>query len=195
MFERVPPGKIELARLTNVHGDQPGGIGLSHHTTVDVKPGETAHTVIGGGGRIVVGRIEIIGHEFLAHWPSEMQSLVGERPGVMPPTMQPGGDFSVFARSLAKYEGQVPKYYFPVRSDGSFSVEDVAPGAYRLNIRFTVPPEDPLDQQWIVTHDPATIVSLDRAIIVPESTGGQSGEPVNVGVFSVLVSDAQPPQD
>ena len=195
VFERVPPGKLELARLTNVHGDQPGPIGLSHHTTVDVKPGETAHAVIGGGGRAVVGRIEIIGHEFLAHWPSEMQSLVGEPPGVAPPTMQPGGDFSVFARSMAKYERQVPKYFFPVRSDGSFSIEDVSLGAYRLNIRFTEPPEDPLDQEWMVTHDPSTMVSLDREIIVPESTGGLSDESVNVGVFSVLVSDAQPPQD
>jgi len=38
-------------------------------------------------------------------------------------------------------------------------------------------------------------VSLDREIIVPESTGAQSDEPVNEGVFSVLVSDAPPPQD
>ena len=36
---------------------------------------------------------------------------------------------------------------------------------------------------------------LDREIIVPESTGAQSDEPVNEGVFSVLVSDAPPPQD
>jgi RNA polymerase sigma factor (sigma-70 family) len=191
VFERVPPGKIELARQTGLHGDQSGEVGLSHYTSVDLKPGETAQVVIGGGGRTVIGRIEIIGQKFLPYWTTELQSLVRMRPDLAPPEMQVSEDFAAFARASVKYQREVPKYYFGVRPDGSFIVEDVAPGTYLLEVRFTEPPEDPLDREWYLTHNSPPIVSLTRQIIVTEATDGQSNEPVDAGVFSVLIRDSQ----
>jgi hypothetical protein len=59
VFEKVPPGSHQLFREINPHESSTGMIGQSHFMTVEVKPGETTQTTIGGDGRKVIGRITV----------------------------------------------------------------------------------------------------------------------------------------
>jgi hypothetical protein len=75
---------------------------------------------------------------------------------------------------------------FGLNSDGSFVVEDVLPGTYRLQIRVTEPPDDPLDPNaaFHSSFSPE-IGSLTTDVVVPEGPSDQPGQPFDAGEFTL----------
>src|SRR5437016_1516460 len=91
-FERVPPGKHRVYRITRLHSYSSGVNGISHYTPVEVRPGETSEIVIGGGGRMVVGRVNFGSHKFMPHWTTVLQTLAIPNIGTPPTAPQDSSD-------------------------------------------------------------------------------------------------------
>jgi len=186
-FERVPPGKHRVYRITSLHGDSAGFYGISHYTPVEVMPGETSEIVIGGSGRVVVGRVNFGSHKFMPHWASGLQTLARPTSGTPPTPPRDHSDANgmrAYHRAWNEHEAKQQRYYFGLKPDGSFVVEDVLPGAYQLQIRVTAPPKDPLDPEGGFTFTPE-IGSLTKGVVVPEASPEQPEQPFDSGVFTL----------
>jgi RNA polymerase sigma factor (sigma-70 family) len=186
VFERVPPGNYRVYLLTSLHGDSPGLMGSSHSTPVEAPPGETKEIVIGGGGRAVVGRVNFGSHKFLPHWTTVLQTLAVPTIGTPPAAPQDSSDakaMRVYHRALNEHVAQQRRYHFGLKPDGSFVVEDVLPGTYRLRIRVTEPPKDPLVPNGGLFTP--TIGVLTKDIVVPEASADEPEQPFDAGVFTM----------
>ncbi|PYV29612.1 MAG: hypothetical protein DMG22_22540 [Acidobacteria bacterium] len=186
-FERVPPGKHRVYRITSLHGDSAGFYGISHYTPVEVMPGETSEIVIGGTGRVVVGRVNFGSHKFMPHWTTLLQTLARPTTGTPPSAPRASSDANAmraYHRAWNEHEAKQQRYYFGLKPDGSFVVEDVLPGAYRLEIRVTEPPKDPLDPEGGFAFTPE-LGSLTKDVVVPEASPEQPEQPFDSGVFTL----------
>ena len=189
-FERAPPGKYRLFRVTSLHGDSPGFTGLSHYTSVEVLPGETAQVAIGGGGRTVVGRVQTVPDNFVPYWTTLLQTLAVQSTETPPrapadPTDQAG--FRAYHRAWRSYDARQQRYYFGLNPDGSFVVEDVVPGNYRLQIGLSDPPADPLDPESAWHGVQREIGSLTCDVLVPEAPPDAPDQPLDLGTYTLQV--------
>ncbi len=201
VFEKVPPGERKLY-LQYKFQDGPGIIPLSHGTFVKVKPGETAEAVIGGTGRPVVGRIEVIGGDASAiDWLGDVHSL---QPKV---TDQPGGEApynrqfasneerqKVYQEYAAKQRAywtseagrarqQADKSYVLVFSeDGSFRVDAVPAGTYTLNVAPAEPGEQPYMRK--------SLGNLTKEVTVPPAPEDKPDEPFDLGTLELKLRQA-----
>ena len=89
-----------------------------------------------------------------------------------------------YYRAWNEHEAQQQRYYFGLKLDGSFVVEDVLPGTYRLEIRVTEPPRDPLDPEGGFAFTPE-IGSLTKEVVVPEASPDQAEQAFDSGVFTM----------
>src|SRR6185503_3275687 len=71
-------------RITKLHNYTAGVHGISHYTPVEVLPGETNEITVGGGGRVVVGRVNFGSHQFMPHWTTVLQTLAVPNIGTPP---------------------------------------------------------------------------------------------------------------
>jgi hypothetical protein len=69
-------------------------------------------------------------------------------------------------------------YGFLIDEDGTFLVEDVAPGTYQLMISFTEPVGDDM-------YGGRQIGSVNRDLVVAEAADGPASQPVTLGEFKV----------
>jgi RNA polymerase sigma factor (sigma-70 family) len=166
-FERVRPGAVTIARDIPVQTTQSTWT-IYHGASapVDVAPGMTAHPVLGGTGRPVVGKViapaEIAGR---IDWNQGVNSLIHKEPDVQPgPKKSP--------RSAPRSHGLV------LGRDGSFRIEDVEAGTYDLIIVVDEPARDP---QGPPSHEP--IGTARRVVTVPQMPGGRSDEPLDLGTI------------
>ena len=90
-----------------------------------------------------------------------------------------------YRRAFNDYAAEQKRYYFGLKPDGSFVVEDVLPGAYRLRIRVTEPPKDPLNPDFARFDYNREIGSLTKDIVVPEASADQPEQPFDSGVFTL----------
>jgi hypothetical protein len=174
VFPRVAPGDLWLARRVEV---RPGGRRESHHTFVEVKPGETLRVELGAAGRAVVGRaVTADGSAALCgtlwrhqepgiRWPPNVSAMTDEQKRQYEHDWRASPPAKVWARSVGNYE-------FPIAADGKFRVEDVPPGTYRLQVRSEKP--DPINNAvWRAT------ALAETDVVVP--TTGADPRPVDVG--------------
>ena len=131
----VPPGKQVLARMV------PAGAGSwtsSQLATVEVKPGETVVTNVGGMGRTVIGTLKIAGGSSL--------NFTNGHVIIKTPTfkfleqarkLKTDAERQAFYQSSEVQKAQENYRGFSglVSPDGSFRVEDVLPGAYEFNFQ------------------------------------------------------------
>ena len=89
-----------------------------------------------------------------------------------------------YYRAWGEHEAAQQRYYFGLKPDGSFVVEDVLPGAYRLQIKVTEPPKDPLDPEGGFSFTPE-IGSLTKDIVIPEPSDHHPEQPFDSGVFTL----------
>jgi len=89
-----------------------------------------------------------------------------------------------YYRAWREHEATQQRYYFGLEPDGSFVVEDVSPGSYRLQLQVTAPSKDPLDPDGGFSFTPE-IGSLTKDIVVPEASADQPGQPFDSGVFTM----------
>jgi len=104
IFERVPPGEFTLSRVAN-------GTFFSGNT-VRVRSSETTHAMLGGTGRMVVGRLTWTTSGRKIDWKSK----------------------NVETRFYSKTLPPPGNYPVSLQSDGSFAIEDVPPGIYQLAV-------------------------------------------------------------
>ena len=113
VFARVPPGEYMLSRV--VDGSFFSG------QSIRVQSGETIHATLGGTGRKVIGRFTWPGGEGSIDWKSQTCETRFFSKALPPP-------------------GSLP---VSLQTDGSFSVEDVPAGIYRLTLTLSEAPATP----------------------------------------------------
>lgn len=191
-FERVPPGQYRVYRVRNFHGNSPGVVGSSHSVETHVESGSTAEVTLGGGGRAVIGRVRLVPDSVAVDWGQRMQQLVRKTAGVLPPNREQFENVQEYVRASFQHDIAEAKYYLAVRPDGSFLVDDVPPGDYRLELRAAEPPPDPLDEvSWMSRG--RELGFLTRDVTVPEAPEGYADEPVDLGVVTVELTPGDPP--
>ncbi|WP_165229248.1 sigma-70 family RNA polymerase sigma factor [Aquisphaera insulae] len=161
VFERVLPGRVEVTRSRPLDRSRFGSarLAMRRETT---EPGMTAHVDIGGGGRPVVGRF------------------------VIPPGVDPAAVFSVQGQQLVRVPSgsdDSPQPFLDVdtnvRPDGSFRVDDVPPGRYRLKAEVHNPSVGPSGQPG------PKLAEADVQVIVPGASGGPPETPLDVGPIAL----------
>ncbi|WP_148597883.1 hypothetical protein [Aquisphaera giovannonii] len=154
--------------------------------TVDVAAGETARADLGGKGRAVVGRFVLpAGVRPGAVFPYVGQSLQRVGAGIpYPPGLDEGRREEWLRSWLETEEGRayddsqiaVDTNILP---DGTFRVEDVLPGRYRLRA---------------VAHEPGKggagsvgrpAAEADVQVIVPGASGGDQDRPFDAGAIEM----------
>jgi len=171
--ERVPPGDVTLYVS---HG---AGLPLAHQTVAQVRAGETAQVQIGGQGRLITGRLAMPDGSKVERGARLITCYLAtnwKRPAVEPPP--DSHDFTGWLRLLDFFDDSEEWRAFertfgsfPLRAaaDGSFTVEDVPPGPYRLSASIVDPPytgADPLQRLR------RTIIALAKEDLnVPEAPG------------------------
>jgi hypothetical protein len=178
VFPRVAPVDVWLTHDVTV---RPGDARPSGHHYVKVGPGDDIHVPLGGRGRVLVGRVDWSSDEKLLftgslwadqrHWmrqPRDWRSMSSEerRQHELEWRASPEGEL---------FKEEVRNYEFSVQPDGTFRVEDVLPGSYRLQVRANVPV-----RAGEAVRETAV---AETKVIVPENSFGDAGEPIDVGTL------------
>lgn len=179
-FHHVLPGHVLLAHRMGTGKNSQGSRGFG---LFEVKPGTTTEVKLGGTGRPVVGRVaapEGFGRnvDFSSGFELEIQS---NRPDSYIPREALTGDDvlnAMFAaadtpeardhRNHATRVGQVK-----LAPDGSFRVEDLPAGQYRLTLAARAPAG--------ISGKGERVAALVKFFRVPEMTGGRSDEALDLG--------------
>jgi RNA polymerase sigma factor (sigma-70 family) len=169
--------------------------GQSQRTWVQVAPGQTTHVTLGGTGRTIVGTVRAGGVAEPIDWQRDVQDLSSKTPR---PEAPKRAQFSsddhyaaaqkvwstqerVFWLSEAGREFQrKSRNHIPIfASDGSFRIEDVIPGTYRLRVKLT----DPAAQDS--PFNSKILCSSELDITVPESSNGWDQPPIDLGIVEL----------
>lgn len=190
VFERVPATVLRISRVTGVHIT-----GFSHVQKVEVKPGQTNQVILGGGGRKVIGRIRTVPENVVKDWTLDLQKLVLQTPGLVAPKREDFPDESAYWRAWGEYYFTVAKkYYLTVSQNGSFVVDDVPPGTYRLELSISAPPADPLDpERYIAPRRP--IATMTNDVVIPEAPADRPEDPVDLRTVTVPIKTEPKAQD
>ena len=174
-FDHLPPGRYLAFRITNSRKGSTQRAGQSHFVVVEVRPGEVSEVTLGGMGRTVIGRIETIPSKILPYWATELQSLAANQPGLNRPTLtkmelRDSSSIEAYYSALARFDRQRLKYFFVLKPDASFVIDDVLPGNYVLDLKMRESDENFL------------LGSLTMEAVVPS---GPDEQPVDLGVITV----------
>jgi hypothetical protein len=139
--------------------------------------------VLGGGGRTVVGRIRTVPENAVQDWTIDLQKLV-RQPAPVAPKRAGFPDESVYWDAWWNYTLTESRYYLVFKPDGSFVVDDVPPGDYKLELHLTEPRADRHDRE---RYMPAgrEIGSLTKNITVPESPANGVENAFDLGTLTV----------
>ena len=177
VFPRVAPGDVWLTRSVVV---RPGEGRQSGHHYVKVEPGERLEVKLGGTGCTLTGRVETSSDTNLVFYGS---MWARERHGMRTPRNWRSlstEERRLFAREWRDspegelFKQEVRNYEFPVRSDGTFRVDDVLPGSYRMQVR--------ADARVAKGEAPRLAAKAEIQIEVTEAS--ESDESIDVGVLS-----------
>jgi hypothetical protein len=162
---------------------------------VRVEPGATAEVTLGGKGRPVIGRVEAPeGWSQPVDFTAESEASIDSNRRLHPFPLSfyrgktaLGPEWSQWLRSWPMnpegraYEGQRFGSAVGLGRDGSFRIEDVPPGAYRLAIG--VNGKQKFTHYVGSYHDPRPFGRIIRTFTVPPITGGRTDEPMDLGVL------------
>jgi peroxiredoxin len=185
VFEKVPP---DLCGVGYRIATGTSGSSDTCVTPVEVKAGQTAHVTLGGAGRPVVGRfVPPAGHDKPASFAVGVRSL-----DMVDPELPLPDNFDLMTRRQqrqwreqwlktdefkkyrdAHFNKNWRSYSFRIDDDGSFRVEDVIAGKYRLD---AIVEEPDVGQDWL-----EEIASYYGTVEVPQMPSGRSDEPLDLG--------------
>jgi RNA polymerase sigma factor (sigma-70 family) len=184
-FERVIPARLTVSRIFTLERSS-FHVGTGCARTVMVKPDRSTFADLGGTGRPVIGRFVLpIGIKAGAVFPYLNQTLERVREEPPYPANLIDEDREVWLEKwLTSDDGQAyssSKYKLDtnVRPDGSFRVEDVPAGRYRLHAEVREP------GNGIPGTYGRELASIDTEVVVPEMPGDQSDVPLNVGTIEL----------
>ena len=179
-METIPPGDGAIVRLI---ANPPNSWTYSDSTPVTVKPGVTTQVTLGDNGATLVGRIRF------DNPPPNNAALnyQGNVSGQMPqmPVFHSSAEAQAYFktpeyRALAKLR---KNYAIEMNPDGSFTVEDVVPGTYSLNIFARVNSGNPWSQ-------PPVAQGL-TTVTVPDSFSPTT--PIDIGEVELVPTPSTPP--
>jgi len=146
---RLPPGEWRISHELKQRG-RPIRPPLTQTTPIQVMPGKITQVRLGGAGRKVVGRVRMDEQAQRLDWKFCLVSLTAELPDLPVPSRdQFASDEGYFTAksewtahksgvnsSLAERESwrNLRQNQSVLEPDGSFTVDDVVPGAYKLRI-------------------------------------------------------------
>jgi Carboxypeptidase regulatory-like domain len=112
VIENVPPGEWQIAHVLQASG------ALTQCAPVHVQAGQTTRVRLGGTGWRVVGRIRSGDATEPINWQRDLQTLNLKSPDAPPASRQ---------------------YALVFGTNGAFTIDDVPPGTYELNVVVTAP--------------------------------------------------------
>lgn len=182
----VPPGKQVLSRMV------PAGAGSwtsSQLATVEVEPGETVVTNVGGMGHTVIGTLKVADGSSL--------NFTNGYAVITTPTfkfMEQSRKLKTDAERQAFYQSpEVQKAYENFRSfsglvlpDGSFRVEDVLPGNYEVNFQQRLMPD--------AHTSTMTMFTSAREVTVPAAKDANDDSSVDLGTVELKKFDLPIPK-
>ena len=168
-FDRVYPGKGSAARVIVVENGMTQSHAPTNPVQAEVLPGKTTRVQIGGKGRAVAGRIETGGR--ITRWTDAGQ-----------------------VRSKYGLPGEFSDYYsFKVAPDGTFRIDDMAPGKYTIDLRITKPmPETYLPGSTDALRPGAPVGNVELDFTVPEVPEEQHDQPLDLGKIKATFQDQSP---
>ncbi len=189
-FEQVPPGGVTLYLSEGI------GKSLSHQTALEVHAGVTTQVEMGSGGRLITGTL-VISDGSKADWRTQviLASLVtnAKRPSIqLPPAKDFAGklnlldffDQSTEWRAFERGSGSFP---LQIAADGSFTVENIRPGPYKLSVSISESPYDPGNPRiGMQRFGRRTSASLVTEVVVPGELDDLT--PLDLGTFTLIPS-------
>lgn len=187
VMDKVPPLFLWLSRQST---GKLGEIWLyrSDLGSADVHPGETMHLVLGGTGRAVVGHVLApAGYDKPIDWNySRVNLSVFTAPPEHFTTMTDAEKLAWRQAWFKSAEGQAyvrnPRHHSTMIDDGTFRIDDVAPGKYRFNVTADAPPENRY------TINGPRIGEATRTITISD---GDPDEPLDLGDIELTPIDPQ----
>ncbi|QEH32181.1 ECF RNA polymerase sigma factor SigE [Aquisphaera giovannonii] len=168
-FERVLPGRYTVARSFRLARSSSED-GRANSLAIGIEAGRTVRVSLGGSGRPVVGRF------------------------IIPAGIDPAATFSIQGQQLERVtsgSGDAPGARFTadtnVRPDGTFRVEDVPAGRYRLRAEVQGPTDERAGQPG------RKLADADVPVIVPGASGGPPEKPLDVGTIMLKAIPAGSP--
>lgn len=181
-------------------------IPMSHETSVVVKAGETAIINIGGSGRAVVGRALAPGLNKPVDWRQDIHTLklktAGEPVAPARENFTSIDDFNAAMKSYAELRRQYfsspqgmaaslnSNYVLIFQPDGTFRVDDVPPGIYKLQFSVTEEVEGNLSRGL----NRREIARLETEVTVPDGQNENDNRPADLGSFQLKPSEPSPAQ-
>jgi hypothetical protein len=180
VFPRLAPVDVWLTRTVMVRTND--GRQSGHHY-VKVLPGDQLQVQLGGVGRALTGRVSWDSTSKLVfygsmwanqkhsmRWPRNVKEMTIDEKRYYERAWRVSPDGEWFKNEVRNYE-------FPVQPDGTFWVNDVLPGSYRLNVRADERAPDGKGMRNAAVAE----VRLD----VPELFAGESDEPIDLGTLTL----------
>ncbi len=198
-FDKVPPGERQAALHFRLNDRESGRTATSHGVPLTVKPSETSTVTIGGTGRPVIGRINVIGAEVEdLDWRRDqhsMQSTITMPVNIPSPQITPNMSDEDRQKAYREYnsrqaefwrteqgralERQRRHYALVFDNDGTFRVENVEPGTYTVYVSPTNP--DRGENYY------ENVGSMNKTVTVPEPPAGKPDEPFDLGAMDLQV--------
>jgi RNA polymerase sigma factor (sigma-70 family) len=192
VLDRVMPGGLTLERGLGYHPGMP--YPKSHLGYVEVQPGRSVSVTVGATGRPLVGRLvlppdagPLMGlasgwclmiRDLRPPYPKEYAGWDGAR------ILSWWGEFHQTESGRA-YSRQSRTYAAVVGNDGTFRIENVDPGTYKLSF---VVPHIQIGGQGRVWR--RLFGKANRELVVPEIPGGRSDQPLDLGRIELTPTNA-----
>jgi peroxiredoxin len=215
VFPLAPPVDLKIFHSPRIGPGGEGLIAVTQITNVTLQPGETRQVTFGGQGRPVVGRVVLKGYDQPLDWRDQLCSMDLLAPGppgqpsfdtsrkkyeeAMRAARSAGDRIAAQARfdrdrdEVARQfqafysSGAGRQYWFSQRTyalqfaqDGSFRIEDVPGGKYQLTIEAREP------GRARGQHRPPPITLHSQEVQVPDSPGGRSDVPFDLGAIETM---------
>ncbi|QEH36715.1 Regulatory protein BlaR1 [Aquisphaera giovannonii] len=198
-FERVMamPG-LRVAGGTHRHGKS---LAWSLGAPVRVEPGEVATVQLGGTGMPVVGRVALPASSAMSvdltegssvsiksnrSWFPYPLDLFRGKTSLNGPELSNWSLHWKGSREARDYDDSLVAETVDLKPDGSFRIDDVPPGEYRLSISVGRPER---------RFGPGPFAQVGRVFTVPRPAGGRSDRPLNLGTFTLQPSVTLKPGD
>jgi len=177
-FEGVPPGEWILS---------------PHDLRVRVESARTTEVALGGGGRKLVGQLTLKEQSQRVPWKDYQLVLATQVPGWPAPSRDQFPSALEYSTTLRQWlvrksqfrlacaspdaVQQPRQYQVPLSADGSFSLEEVLPGAYDLQFVLDPLRYDGKTMSWLA--------GISRSINVPDTTGNNDAAPLDLGAVEL----------
>ena len=165
-FDRVPPGEAWIGRQV-ISGSS---LSDTQRQNLTLAPGQSSTVNLGGMGRRIVGRVAIP--------PSLAQRqdwVFGWNCYITTKSFKDPTNILDLLHNLYKAQQTEVRYPLEISQDGTFRIEDVAAGTYRLSVDITPKPAPN------ICGGPGDQLAVGSAeFTVPKMPGGRSDQPLQI---------------